>query len=97
MTYTLKRDYIPLTRITYQAFGFDKNKTVRRLSYFWRRCGDLNPSAGRTDLPDFESGPFNHLGTSPNRMYYTINAKRFGIIVHHFRLPAVQAKKSDIL
>ncbi len=31
----------------------------------WRRCGDLNPSAGRTDLPDFESGPFNHLGTSP--------------------------------
>ena len=25
----------------------------------------MNPSAGRTDLPDFESGPFNHLGTSP--------------------------------
>lgn len=33
---------------------------------FWRRCGDLNPSAGRTDLPDFESGPFSRLGTSPN-------------------------------
>ena len=31
----------------------------------WRRCRDLNPSAGKTDLPDFESGPFNHLGTSP--------------------------------
>ena len=31
---------------------------------FWRRCRDLNPSAGKTDLPDFESGPFNHLGTS---------------------------------
>ena len=26
----------------------------------------MNPSAGKTDLPDFESGPFNHLGTSPN-------------------------------
>ena len=33
---------------------------------FWRRCRDLNPSAGKTDLPDFESGPFNHLGTSPD-------------------------------
>ena len=30
----------------------------------WTR--DLNPSAGKTDLPDFESGPFNHLGTSPD-------------------------------
>lgn len=36
----------------------------------WRRCGDLNPSAGRTDLPDFESGPFNHLGTSPYMKLY---------------------------
>ena len=26
----------------------------------------MNPSAGGTDLPDFESGPFNHLGTSPD-------------------------------
>ena len=34
MTYTLTLDYIPLSRITYQAFGLDKNKTVRRLSYF---------------------------------------------------------------
>ncbi len=34
MTYTLSCDYIPLKRITYQAFGLDKNKTVRRLSYF---------------------------------------------------------------
>lgn len=25
----------------------------------------MNPCAGRPDLPDFESGPFNHLGTSP--------------------------------
>ena len=32
---------------------------------FWRRCGDSNPSTGRTRLPDFESGPFNRLGTSP--------------------------------
>ena len=31
----------------------------------WRRCRDLNPGAGRTDLPDFESGPFSRLGTSP--------------------------------
>ncbi len=28
------RDYIRLTAITYQSFGLDKNKTVRRLSYF---------------------------------------------------------------
>ena len=34
ITYTLTRDYIPLSRITYQAFGLDKNKTVQRLSYF---------------------------------------------------------------
>ena len=33
--------------------------------FFWRRCRDLNPGTGRTRLPDFESGPFNHLGTSP--------------------------------
>ena len=25
----------------------------------------MNPRAGITDLPLFESGPFNHLGTSP--------------------------------
>ena len=34
MTYTLPRDYIPLTRITYQAEGLDNNKTVERLPYF---------------------------------------------------------------
>ena len=33
----------------------------------------MNPSAGKTDLPDFESGPFNHLGTSP---YLIVSAKR---------------------
>lgn len=33
--------------------------------FFWRRCRDLNPSTPRGRLPDFESGPFNHLGTSP--------------------------------
>ncbi len=27
----------------------------------------MNPCAGRADLPDFESGPFNHLGTTPNK------------------------------
>ncbi len=27
----------------------------------------MNPCAGKTDLPDFESGPFSHLGTSPLR------------------------------
>ena len=45
-----------------------RNPDTRRIKIavlLWRRCGDLNPSAGGTDLPDFESGPFNHLGTSP--------------------------------
>ena len=40
-----------------------------------RRWWDLNPRAGITDLPLFESGPFNHLGTSPGflcqPLYYT--------------------------
>ena len=26
----------------------------------------MNPCAGQADLPDFESGPFNHLGTTPH-------------------------------
>ena len=30
-----------------------------------RRWWDLNPRTGNTDLPHFECGPFNHLGTSP--------------------------------
>ena len=46
MTYTLKRDYIPLTRITYQAFGLDKNKTVQRLSYFLAEREGFEPSNG---------------------------------------------------
>ena len=29
----------------------------------------MNPSAGRTDLPDFESGPFSRLGTSPYKIF----------------------------
>ena len=41
MTYTLSRDYIPLTRITYQAFGLNKNKTVRRLSYFFEKVAQI--------------------------------------------------------
>ena len=49
-----------------------KNKTSSNphgcWMFCWRRCGDLNPSAGGTDLPDFESGPFNHLGTSPYKI-----------------------------
>ena len=44
MTYTLKRDYIPLSRITYQAFGLDKNKTVFWLSYFLAGVEGLEPS-----------------------------------------------------
>ena len=43
-----------------------KRRTHRIRRDAWRRCRDLNPSAGKTDLPDFESGPFNHLGTSPD-------------------------------
>ena len=43
-----------------------KEIAAQRRHFIWRRCGDLNPSAGGTDLPDFESGPFSHLGTSPN-------------------------------
>lgn len=39
------------------------------LTPIWRRWRDLNSRAGRTDLPDFESGPFSRLGTSP---YYKI-------------------------
>ena len=34
MTYTLSRDYIPLTRIAYQAFGLDKNKTVIYYTFY---------------------------------------------------------------
>ena len=46
-----------------------------------RRWRDLNPRAGITDLPLFESGPFNHLGTSPDFCVncYIIHDKiRFG-------------------
>ena len=43
MTYTLSRDYIPLTLITYQAFSLDKNKTVQRLSYFLARLRGFEP------------------------------------------------------
>ena len=53
------RDNMPLLSQWIKKFSFNRTRI------FWRRCRDLNPSAGRTDLPDFESGPFNHLGTSP--------------------------------
>ena len=46
----------------------NRTQTILRAVFQWRRCGDLNPSAGGTDLPDFESGPFNHLGTSPYKI-----------------------------
>ena len=54
----------------------------------WRRCGDLNPSAGRTDLPDFESGPFNHLGTSPYMLtrFREVNALFSYLILLEFSL-----------
>lgn len=29
----------------------------------------MNSCAGGADLPDFESGPFNHLGTSPDKKH----------------------------
>ena len=31
----------------------------------------FEPQRQRTDLPDFESGPFNHLGTSPYIVNFT--------------------------
>ena len=46
----------------------NKEKSLERElapSLAWRRWRDLNSCAGKTDLPDFESGPFNHLGTPP--------------------------------
>ena len=38
ITYTLLRDYIPLTRITYQVFGLDKTKHRFRGALFLARC-----------------------------------------------------------
>ena len=42
-----RTDYIPLTRITYQAFGLDATKTKKQmhshlLFLFWLRGRDLN-------------------------------------------------------
>lgn len=36
----------------------------------------MNSCAGKTDLPDFESGPFSHLGTSPYMLtrFHEVNA-----------------------
>ena len=34
------------------------------LAFFTEMMG-FEPMRRRTDLPDFESGPFSHLGTSP--------------------------------
>ncbi len=43
MTHTLKRDYVPLSRIICKTIGLDKNKTVKRLSCFgWRRWGFIS-------------------------------------------------------
>ena len=46
------------------------------ITLLWRRCRDLNPSAGKTDLPDFESGPFNHLGTSPDMFELRVDGEK---------------------
>ena len=44
MTYTLKRDYIRLTAITYQSCGLDKIKHLQKqVFYFWCRWWDSNP------------------------------------------------------
>ena len=44
----------------------------------------MNPCAGKTDLPDFESGPFNHLGTTPERFgTYFGTSKAFFIILFY--------------
>ena len=43
ITYTLTRDYIPLTRITYQAFGLDKRKHRRSDAFFLARFEGLEP------------------------------------------------------
>ena len=39
----MRTDYIPLTRITYQAFGLDKKSPFRRTRIFWQGQKDLNP------------------------------------------------------
>ena len=48
MTYTLKRDYIPLSRITYQAFGLDKTKHRFRDALFLARLKGFCLGAART-------------------------------------------------
>ena len=43
ITYTLKRDYIPLTQITYQAFGLDKRKHRFCDAFFLARSKGFEP------------------------------------------------------
>ncbi len=41
----------------------------------------MNPRTDNIDLPDFESGPFNHLGTSPKiDLPYFINHTKISSI-----------------
>ena len=44
---------------------------------FQRRWRDLNPRASKADLPDFESGPFSRLGTSPEVKSYSMEYQWF--------------------
>ena len=42
----------------------------------------MNPRAGITDLPHFECGPFDHLGTSPR--HHIIMYERKEKVKHNF-------------
>ena len=46
----------------------------------------MNSRAGRTDLPDFESGPFSRLGTSPYYKILKIADDLTGLYVRFCRL-----------
>lgn len=62
-----KAYYIPGAKKIKHVFSETprEEKKTRQCRAKKRRCGDSNPSTGRARLPDFESGPFNRLGTSP--------------------------------